>query len=212
MKYNFKLSIIIPVFNQEELIIKALDSIPSRNDIEIIIVDDKSTDRTRENIMRYMLQHNMYEDEPKAIMLLENEENKGVGVSRNNGIEVAKGKYIMFLDSDDYLYPELDRFINELTGEDIVYYGLVQNNNVRIMPKPKTIKRVCGTVKAIKKEFIGDTRFPAANYAEDWVFNKELLDKQPTIKFTDIYLLHYNHPRKNSLTDIEMEKRKQNNE
>jgi len=128
MKYNFKLSIIIPVFNQEELIIKALDSIPSRNDIEIIIVDDKSTDRTRENIMRYMLEHDMYEDEPKAIMLLENEENKGVGVSRNNGIEEAKGEYIMFLDSDDYLYPELDRFINELTGEDIVYYGLVQKS------------------------------------------------------------------------------------
>lgn len=196
-----KLSIIIPVYNQEELVIKALDSIPTRNDVEIIIIDDKSTDKTYQNLLRYMVNN-----ENKNILLLQNEKNIGAGATRNKGMKKAIGEYVMFLDSDDYLYPYLDRFMNELTGEDIVYYGLITNNGTKIMPKPTNIINLCGTVKAVRRKFIGESRFADTNFAEDWHFNKSLLDKNPAKKFTDIYLLHYNSPRKNSLFDLAIRK------
>lgn len=194
-----KLSIIIPVYNQEELIIRCLDSIPARNDIEIIIIDDKSTDKTRENIMRYMLQ---YEDK-KAIMLIENETNVGAGLSRNYGIDNAKGEYIMFLDSDDYLYTEeFDKVFNMLNNRDIIYYGLRTNKNNVLMPTPRNKVSLCGTVKIIKRRFIGNTRYPDKRFAEDYDFNLELLKKQPSVKYSNVVLLHYNSPRENSLFDI----------
>lgn len=108
----------------------------------------------------------------------------------------------MFLDSDDYLYPLLDEFMQELDGTDIVYYGLIQNNGTKLMPNKNNIQQLCGTVKAIKKEFIGKVRYPLKNFAEDYFFNMDLLGKHPSKKFTGIYLLHYNHPRKGSLFDL----------
>ena len=192
-----KLSIIIPVYNQEELIIKCLDSIPIREDIEIIVIDDASTDKTKENVKNYM------NKETKAIMLIENKTNKGVGVSRNEGIDESKGQYIMFLDSDDYIYTDrFDKVFNELTGEDIVYYGLENNNGHILMPKPSNKKQLCGTVKMIRRDFIKDTRYPDMRFAEDYFFNSDLLKRLPKVKYTNIVLVHYNSPREGSLFDI----------
>lgn len=190
-----KLSIIIPVYNQEELVIKCLDSIPKRNDIEILVIDDGSTDNTYKNLL-------LYKTNNENIKLFRNFKNQGVGFTRNVGIENATGEYVMFLDSDDYLYPKLDDYIKELTGEDMIWYGLIENDGTKIMPKPLTIESICGTVKSIKRDFIKNTRYPNINFAEDWVFNRDLLKRLPTKKFTDIYLLHYNHPRKGSLFDL----------
>lgn len=193
-----KLSIIIPVYNQEELIIRCLDSIPARNDIEIIIIDDKSTDRTYQNLLRYM-----FHNEDRNILLLQNENNIGAGLSRNYGIDNAEGEYIMFLDSDDYLYTEeFDKVFNMLNNRDIIYYGLRTNNNHTLMPTPRNKVSLCGTVKIIKRRFIGNTRYPDKRFAEDYDFNLELLKKQPSVKYSNVVLLHYNSPRENSLFDI----------
>lgn len=201
-----KLSIIIPVYNQEELVIKCLDSIPLRDDIEILLIDDGSTDNTYKNILNYK------NNSTKNIRLFKNNKNMSVGYSRNRGIENSTGEYIMFVDSDDYLYPVLNEFILELTGEDIVYYGLIENDNTHLIPTPSNIENLCGTVKAIKNTLINNTRYPHINFAEDWYFNKELLNKNPTKKFTNIYLLHYNHPRKNSLFDLGANRKENNND
>ena len=189
-----KLSIIIPVYNQEELIIKCLDSIPYKDDLEIIVIDDASTDDTYNVLERYLGK--------RHITILRNETNKGPGYSRNKGIDKAIGEYIMFLDSDDYLYPEFNKFYEYLHDKDIIYYGLRENNGVSLMLNENNNKVICGTVKAIRKDFIGDTRYPETYYAEDYHFNKMLLDKNPTMEFTNLYVLHYNHPRKGSLFDI----------
>lgn len=192
-----KLSIIIPVYNQEELVRKAIESIPRRNDIEIIAIDDRSTDNSYNVIKEY-----------EYVRTFKNDKNIGVGATRNKGIELATGEYVMFLDSDDYLYPMINEFMKLLHDKDIIYYGLIENDGTRIMPTPQNNSIVCGTVKAIKKSFIGDSRYAEANFAEDWYFNKSLLDKKPTMEFSNIYLLHYNHPREGSLFDIATNKRR----
>lgn len=89
-----KLSIIIPMYNSEKTIKRCIDSIllSANNDIEIIVIDDCSTDKSFE------ICEKNYSDK---IILLRNEENKGPSYSRNKGIEIATGDYISFVDSDD---------------------------------------------------------------------------------------------------------------
>lgn len=96
-----KVSIIIPVYNSENYISKCLDSVLNQtfDDIEIICIDDGSTDKSF-NIL------NKYNIKEKRIILL-TQENKGQGEARNKALDIAKGEYIYFLDSDDYIEPNL---------------------------------------------------------------------------------------------------------
>lgn len=92
-----KVSIIIPTFNRRDYITTALDSVlaQSYKDYEIIIIDDGSSDDTKEVLKPY--QNNIryfYQD------------NRGIPATRNKGIREAQGDYIAFLDSDDYWLPE----------------------------------------------------------------------------------------------------------
>ena len=95
-----KLSVVIPVYNVEKYLAKCLDSViyPERSDYEIIIVNDGSTDSSP-NIC-----HNYTEKFPELIKVLTTT-NGGLGAARDVGIDAACGKYIVFLDSDDYLSP-----------------------------------------------------------------------------------------------------------
>lgn len=71
---EIKISVIIPVYNQQDLVIKAIDSIPKRDDIEIIVIDDGSIDNTWNNLLEYRNKH----PEILNLILLYNEGNKGV--------------------------------------------------------------------------------------------------------------------------------------
>lgn len=88
-------SVIIPVFNVERYLKQCLDSVLNQTlkDIEVICVDDGSTDKS----LRIL---NEYKQKDKRIILLK-QKNLYAGVARNNGLKVAKGKYLSFLDSDD---------------------------------------------------------------------------------------------------------------
>ena len=92
------LSIIIPIYNREDTIGRCLDSILDQRpeDIEIICVDDGSTDRTREVVQEYQQTN-------ANIRMIENPQNQGRSYARNRGMEIAQGKYIWFVDSDDYI-------------------------------------------------------------------------------------------------------------
>lgn len=186
---NIKLSIIIPVFNQEELVIRALESIPKRKDIEIIVIDDGSTDDTWNRLINYRESNN--------IVLLYNEKNKGVAYTINRGYECAKGEYIVLLGSDDYFYTkELEKAISKFDGTDFIFfqatnnYGMVELNE----------HNKCGSFKFMRKEFIKNYRNDEFRLAgEDYhLWNKMLKDK-PTIKELDIIVKHYNYPRIGSL-------------
>ena len=99
------ISIIIPVFNRDKIIINTLNNLKKQNyrPLEIIIINDASTDKTKEKILSFM---EINKDKQFNIILLSNEFNKGACFSRNYGIDNVSGKYIQFLDSDDCLDSE----------------------------------------------------------------------------------------------------------
>ncbi|MBP1698711.1 MAG: glycosyl transferase, family [Deltaproteobacteria bacterium] len=88
-----KVSVIIPTYNRLPMLKEAVDSVLAQDfeDMELMVVDDGSTDGTAEEIRRY----------GGRVKLLEHSVNKGVSAARNKGILQARGKYIAFLDSDD---------------------------------------------------------------------------------------------------------------
>lgn len=93
------LSIIVPGQNVESYIGKCLDSLLnqdiSSSDYEIIVVNDGSTDRTKEIAEGYVSSH--------SNVILINQQNKGLSGARNSGVNVARGLYVMYIDSDDYI-------------------------------------------------------------------------------------------------------------
>lgn len=99
MKENrsIEISIIIPVYNAEKFLSNCLDSIinQSYSDFEIIIVDDGSTDRSRDIYLKYS-------ELDSRIKILQ-QENKGVSIARNIGIKESKGEFLVFIDSDDII-------------------------------------------------------------------------------------------------------------
>lgn len=94
-----KISVIIPIYNAEKYIRKCLNSILlQRFPLEVICVDDCSTDSTPDILKEYAKNHS-------NVTVLRNEKNLYAGPSRNRGLEVAKGEYVHFMDSDDFVIP-----------------------------------------------------------------------------------------------------------
>lgn len=94
---NIEISIIIPLYNTEKYIEKCLNSLINQTirDIEIIIVNDGSQDNSEKICKEFLLKD-------KRVKLI-NQKNSGQGAARNKGLEVARGRYIAFVDSDDYI-------------------------------------------------------------------------------------------------------------
>ena len=117
-------SIIIPTKNIPDLLQRCLESIPQRSDIEIIVVDDNS-DREIVDVKNYPGTNNQ---QVKIIFL---PESKGAGYARNIGLTIAKGKWILFADSDDYFSEKsdiLDRYIN--SEYDIIFLNYERVDSV----------------------------------------------------------------------------------
>ena len=193
-----KVSVVIPVYNQESLIERAIRSIPRRDDIEIIVVDDGSTDDTWNKLVTIGIELN----DPNFIVL-HNRKNMGVGYTVNRGLDIADGEYIVLLGSDDYFYTdEFLKAMEQLDGTDLVYFDLKVNDGSIFKLTEESKRNLCGSTKFMRKEFVGDTRNPDIRQGEDWFFYDELLKKNPTERFTNLLVKHYNFPRKGSLTDI----------
>ena len=96
MSNNLKVSVIIPVYNVEQYLNQCLDSVINQTlkDIEIICVDDGSTDNSFKMLEEYAQKDNRI----KVI----HQKNKGAAAARNEGLYIAQGKYLSFLDSDDF--------------------------------------------------------------------------------------------------------------
>ena len=97
-----KISVIVPAYNAEKYIEKCLDSVLAQTfeDYEIVIVNDGSKDGTLDVLNRYKSEY------PERITVI-SQENSGPGTTRNNAIKAATGDYLIFLDSDDYIKPDM---------------------------------------------------------------------------------------------------------
>lgn len=115
------LTIIIPLYNKEKYIIETLKSVLKEmtQEVEIIIVDDCSTDRSVDKVEKYMEKN--FKD--KNIKFLKNVKNIGVSATRNKGLDISSGEYIMFLDADDKLKKNFYREI----------LPLLQNKNLEMI-------------------------------------------------------------------------------
>lgn len=113
-----KVSVIIPAYNVEKYIKECLQSVVDQTlkDIEIICIDDCSSDRTLD-ILR------VFAKKDSRILVLQNDENKGLSATRNRGLLHAKGKYVYFLDSDDMIESECLELLYR-TAEDAELEGI----------------------------------------------------------------------------------------
>jgi len=192
---KYKLTVIMPLWNQEELFRIGLDSVPARDDIEIIVIDDGSTDNSLEEVRNYQL------SSKKNIVILHNEKNKGEAYSANRGLDEAHGEYVTRLDSDGDYFVNLENAFPYLDGTDMVYYCL-RSNDGDIWGVGKNERSHCGgAVKFIRREFFGDLRYRRIETGCDGDLYGELLRKNPTETFLPpaVMFKHYNYPRKGSM-------------
>ncbi len=181
-------SIIIPVYNSEFYIKRCLDSVANIKNAEIIVINDGSTDNTLEILKGY-----------KNIKIINNE-NYGVSHSRNCGIKEATGKYIMFVDSDDYLNTDMNIYDLKTMNFDIIYFN---KNLTNIKSKESLYEYVCGLkhpiiagpyCKLFKREFIQENQiFFDENIVngEDMLFNINCLNKVKKFKIIDKNIYMY---------------------
>lgn len=190
---NIKLSIIVPVYNVEKYVNRCIDSILNQDykNIELILVDDGSIDKSREICDSYKKDFRV-----KVF----HQQNQGVSSARNLGIEVSTGDYFLFLDADDWLTDNaLSKIVCNSNGADLVMYGAynyieLENNSYKltkrvdfsgknhpylVRDKYKEIFEKSGVLwnKLIKREAISELRFDTnLRYGEDVLFLCKVLD------------------------------------
>lgn len=193
---SIKVSVLLPVWNQETLVVRALDSIPRRDDIEVLVCDDGSTDNSLAVLKKYKKEH------PELKMsVCFNKENRGVAATINKLLDKVKGEYIACLGSDDYLYTEeWERVVDQLDGTDIVCFDCRVNDGTVFMVRDSTKIGLCGQgLRFYRTAFAGDIRMlEQYRVGADYHYNLALLERNPTHKFTKIVALHYNYPRDGS--------------
>lgn len=196
--YDVVLSIVIPIYNGERMVEECLNSIikdTDSKDVEILVVNDGSTDGTKA-----ILERISQGDERIKVF---NNTNHGVSYSRNYALNKAVGKYIMFVDADDYLSEGWFEIIKEDFDKnfDIVYY-CKQDIDYNIT-KEEVIKNImclsggnnyfCSPCsKLIRKEIIGDLRFSDTIInGEDMLFNLKLILKADKYHIRDKSFYNY---------------------
>jgi glycosyltransferase involved in cell wall biosynthesis len=99
MDSTIPITVLVPVYNGEPYVGEAIGSILAQTlyEYELLIIDDGSTDRTTEIVRSFR---------DKRIRLVRNGENRGLIATLNHGVEIARGKYIARMDSDDISHPE----------------------------------------------------------------------------------------------------------
>ena len=137
MKFNKLISVIVPVYNVEEYLEECLDSIQCQtySNIEVILVNDGSTDHSQEICEHYCQQ------DPRFHLI--NQANKGLSGARNRGMIESKGEFITFVDSDDVIKDDmLEQLLKHMTSEevDIVECWYTNDQKEIAIPSPENVK------------------------------------------------------------------------
>lgn len=210
---NIKYSILVPSYNQKEYLVKYFSKIVSQsfNEYEIVVIDDASTDGSYEYL----------KDTYKNIKIIRNSDNCGIGYTRNRLINNANGKYILFVDPDDYiekdLLLEIDKEIEDFDiirfqnviepmtlnkveqekGKDKYRYGCEPVDN--ITGEEALLKWCLGErnintfpwTYVIKKELYDGVFYPELDYLEDFAITPYLIAKSKKIKAISYVGYHY---------------------
>lgn len=216
-----EVSIIVPIYNSEKYISRCIDSILAQTftNFECILIDDGSTDSSL-----VLCEH--YRQSDNRIIVI-HQENFGVSVTRNKGLELARGKYICFVDSDDYIqknmYEKLVVAINNANTE-VVCCGYTENNKVYTLCNEDFIFSNSSAIEIIHylemrqafglvwnklyRKVILDTyeiRFSVAlKFGEDMIFNLQYFRYVKTVYISSNCLYHYLHDNQNALTKGKM--------
>lgn len=183
------LSIIIPIYNVAEYLTQCLDSAYSqvRDNYEVILVDDGSTDNSGDICDEYKLKY------PQTIVV--HKENGGLSDARNAGIKVATGEYIYFIDSDDWLAPNAISTLLDYAIEnkcEVIQGGLYYAYNDYLLydnsqKTPFILNRNQAMKELIKNDYI-------KNFAWGKIYKTEIVKKYLFIKgvyFEDSYWQHH---------------------
>ena len=195
-----KLSVLIPVYNQETLVIKALDALPRRADMEVLVCDDGSTDKTLANLEAYKDAH-----PDLNLRVFANDGNKGVACTKNRLLGKAHGEYFHIHDSDDSVITDAySGLVDRLNGMDIYTMNLVVNSGAILSITPDTCNYYCAQIaRFIRRDFAEGITFPEdVRAGDDWFFANALLERNPRTEYTGVAAYRYNFPREGSLCDL----------
>lgn len=202
----------MPAYNTGEYIEKAIQSVLGQtfSNWELLVIDDGSPDNLAEIVKKY-------ENRDSRIRLIQ-QLNQGVSVARNRGIQEAQGKYISFLDSDDYYLPTfLEKLVNraEETKGELVYCGYIAEGKRKehfigapyleealLTPIVSGAQKIGIFTMLVKKEFLNQSGIlftPDCHMAEDWEFIVKILSETEIYYAVREELYFYRH-RQESIT------------
>ena len=208
---KMKISVIIPVYNVEEYIEQCVESVVNQTlkEIEIIIVNDGTQDNSMKKIERFLL-------DDRIIVI--NKENRGISSARNCGLKIAKGEYIAFVDSDDFIDEMmLEKLYENSENKDIVISNVIEYNNVTGEKKQREIKNEIKKYnkgsyfwkysgfeiwnKIYKRSFLmeNNIKFIEGIVLEDVPFNFYSLFLTNKVKYVDKAYYYYRIKRENSI-------------
>ncbi|WP_405305377.1 glycosyltransferase [Methanobrevibacter sp.] len=183
-----KVSLIMPVYNNENHLENALDSIVSQTftDFEVLCVDDGSSDNSPEILKSYA-------NDDSRIKII-SQENSGPGHARNNGLRQSSGEYIFFMDSDDWIVPDFLKltYENAISNDsDILFFkigNIVNGENVELKPyynfdeifKDANFNNLTFNYKSIRKHVMNSHFAPWTK-----LYKKEFLDRYEDFEFDE---------------------------
>ena len=199
-----RFSIIVPAYNAEGTIRKALNSIRSQTfkDYELIVVCDNCTDNTHAIAEAYT-------DKVYDVS------NGCDGPTRNTGLEKAQGEYVLFMDDDDwwlheYVLWQLDEKLKATGNPDVLCFSFIfkglkyatPTNNYGINDN----RWYAVWSKCWKREFIGNSRFSNVRMTSDVDFHNSVFARHPRVVDWDMPMYYYDYLRKGSQTEIDRRK------
>lgn len=190
-----RFSIIIPAHNAEDRIRKCLDSVKSQvfNDYELIVVCDACVDNTAEIAKEYGARVeivNYCQD----------------GYTRNRGLDVAQGEWVLFMDDDDwwmheYVLTMLDDKLKENPNIDVLCFSFIFKHWKYATPRGNRGNRwIAVWNKCWRRSFIGNTRFSDKYSTSDVDFHNWMMAKNPRIYDWDVLMYYYNYLREGSIS------------
>lgn len=199
---NSLISVIIPVYNVENFLPKCLDSVLAQTykNLEIILINDGSADNSGKICDEYAAKD-------KRIHVV-HQENKGLSRARNTGLSLAKGKYIAFVDSDDYIDLDMYEYLYSLISKDNADMAMCNVNEDEGFHSSKLIDTPYSLIpihkcfecadwmfswnKLYKMDLIGDVRFETStSFGEDELFIFELAKKKAFVALGNQAKYHY---------------------